>query len=94
VRTRAPRFGRRRIARELAARGFGADDAAAALEDVSPEDEERALARAFARIWKSLSGLPPAVRRRRAAQALARRGFPARKVSEMIAEGSKRDGID
>ncbi|MFN2386121.1 MAG: hypothetical protein ABR576_07545 [Thermoanaerobaculia bacterium] len=91
---RAPRFGRRRIERELAARGFAAEDAASALEDVSPEDEDRALAREFARIWRSLAGLTPAVRRRRAAMALARRGFSARKVSEMIAEGSRRDAID
>ena len=94
VRARSTRFGRRRIERELAARGFASEDAAAAMEEVPPEEEERTLARAFARIWKSLAGLPPAARRRRAAQALTRRGFPVRKVSEMIAEGSKRDAID
>jgi regulatory protein len=94
ARSRAPRYGRARIARELSARGYSAEAAAEALAGVEPEEEDRALARAFARIWKSLAGLPPAARRRKAAQALARRGFSAQKVSEMIAEGSKRDAID
>jgi len=94
VRARAPRFGRRRIARELAARGYSAEAAAQALEEVDAGEEERALARAFARIWKSLAALPLPARRRRAAQSLARRGFPASSVSEMIARSTKPDAID
>jgi regulatory protein len=96
VRARAGKFGRRRIERELAARGFSPESASDALGEVEPQEEERALARAFERMWKSLSGLPPTARRRRIAQGLARRGFPPRKVSEMIAERLKRDqtGLD
>jgi regulatory protein len=91
ARSRASRYGKHRIARELASRGYSPEAAAEALGELEPEEEDRALARALARIWKSLAGLPPAARRRKAEQALARRGFPRQKVSEMIAEELKRD---
>ena len=81
VRGRAGRFGRARIQRELSARGFSAQTAAAALADLDGEAEEKALSRLFARIQRATAGLDPERRRRRIWNALARRGFPAADIS-------------
>jgi regulatory protein len=84
VRTRAGRYGRRRLERELAARGFSREIAASVLGDLDPEREEKSLARAFERLWRATRGHAPQRRRTRIANALTRRGFPAASVSAMI----------
>lgn len=81
ARARAGRYGRARLERELAARGFSPETIRTALEDLEPEGEERALTRVLGRLRRSSSGLPRETRRRRVFQALMRRGFPAAAIS-------------
>lgn len=84
VRVRGGRYGRLRIERELFARGFSREVVAEALSARDPETEEQALARALEKAWRSNAGLAPPARRRRVLDALSRRGFSERHVSEMI----------
>ncbi|HEY3125283.1 MAG TPA: RecX family transcriptional regulator, partial [Thermoanaerobaculia bacterium] len=49
ARVRAGRYGRARIEKELWARGFSSETTAAALAEIDPEGEERALSRLFAK---------------------------------------------
>jgi SOS response regulatory protein OraA/RecX len=84
VRIRGGRYGARRLERELRARGFSRETVERALSEREPEAEETALARALERVWKKSARLPGAVRRKRAIDSLARRGFSAARVSEMI----------
>jgi SOS response regulatory protein OraA/RecX len=84
VRLRGDRYGARRIERELRSRGFAREIVEAALAERDPDQEERSLARALEKVWKSNAHLPAPARRRRATDSLARRGFSAEKVSEMI----------
>jgi SOS response regulatory protein OraA/RecX len=84
VRIRGDRYGARRLERELRARGFSRETVARALSEREPDAEETALVRALERVWKRSSQLPGLVRRKRALDSLARRGFPPAKVSEMI----------
>jgi len=81
ARARAGRYGRARIEKELSARGFSSETIAAALAEIDPEDEERALSRLFAKLQASGSGSDPQRRRRRVWNALTRRGFPAAAIS-------------
>ena len=81
ARARAGRYGRGRIERELAARGFSAETIAAVLSEIDPEGEERALSRLLAKLRQSSAGLDPEKRRRRVWNALSRRGFPAAAIS-------------
>jgi SOS response regulatory protein OraA/RecX len=84
VRIRGDRYGARRLERELRARGFSRETVEHALSEREPEAEETALVRALERVWKRSARLPEVVRRKRAVDSLARRGFSAAKVSEMI----------
>lgn len=84
VRLRGERYGVRRIERELQARGFSRETIEAALSERDLEREEKTLRRAVERVWNRYARLPAPARRRRAIEALARRGFAAEKVSEMI----------
>jgi regulatory protein len=84
VRVRGAKYGPRRIERELASRGFPKEVVEAALSERDPEMEERALRVALEKVWKRHAGLPSAARRRRAVHSLARLGFTAESVSEMI----------
>jgi SOS response regulatory protein OraA/RecX len=84
VRIRGDRYGNRRLERELRARGFSRETIELALSEREPDAEETALVRALERVWKRSARLPAAVRRKRAVDSLARRGFSAAKVSEMI----------
>jgi len=93
VRQRGERYGTRRLARELAARGFSRETIAEATSEHSPEVEEKALARALERFWKSHAGKPAPARRRAALDALLRRGFSAEKISAMI-ERLKRNELE
>jgi SOS response regulatory protein OraA/RecX len=81
---RGERYGARRIELELRSRGFSKETIDAALSERDPGLEERTLRRAFEKVWSRCAGLPAPARRRRALEALARRGFPPEKVSEMI----------
>ena len=84
MRTKASRYGRRRLELELAARGFSPETAAAALASLDPESEETSLRRAFEKAWKQARGLPARERRARVARALARKGFAGDSVSAMM----------
>jgi SOS response regulatory protein OraA/RecX len=97
VRARGARYGKARIARELAALGFSKETAAAALggDDGPGEREQRALRRAFEGAWKrSRSSArrdePLAARKRRVRAALMRRGFASDAISAMM-RGSSDD---
>ena len=85
------------LRQELMTKGVDRDEIDAALEQVSPEAEyDAALALAEKKV-RSMSGLEPAVRRRRLAGALARRGFnsgvTARVLSEVLSSHPE-DGVD
>jgi SOS response regulatory protein OraA/RecX len=91
ARSKGARYGRLRIARELAARGFSKETAERALEAEAGREEE-ALAGVFRRLWKSSAGLPPLRRRRRVRAALLRRGFASQAISEIIGGSNEIDG--
>ncbi|MEO8349078.1 MAG: regulatory protein RecX [Acidobacteriota bacterium] len=93
VRQRGVRYGTRRLAQELAARGFSRETVDEALAERAPAVEEKALARALERVWKSHAAKPALARRRAALDALLRRGFSAEKISAMI-DRLKRDEIE
>jgi regulatory protein len=80
ARVRAGRYGRARIEKELRARGFSSETTAAALAEIDPEGEERALSRLFAKLQRSSAG-SDSQKRRRVRNALVRRGFPAAAIS-------------
>ena len=84
MRSRGGRYGRGRIARELAARGFAEGTIRTALEDLTPDEEEKALARAFAKLRKSHAGLPREKRASRVWNALLSRGFLPERVSAIM----------
>lgn len=91
VRSKAGRYGRRRLERELSARGFGADVISAALSDLDSEGEESALARAFERLWRQTRGLDREKRRSRVWNALVRRGFRATAISDIMKNSDEVD---
>ncbi len=80
ARGRAGRYGRARIEKELWARGFSSETTAAALAEIDPEGEEKALSRLFAKLQRSSAG-SDSQKRRRVWNALVRRGFPAAAIS-------------
>ena len=84
IRSRGGRYGKSRLGRELALRGFDRETVAAALSEIPAGREDEALARAFARLWKSHAALPLERRRQRVWNALARRGFAADRVSAIM----------
>ena len=84
VRLLGEHYGVRRIERELRSRGFSRETIDAALSERDLEREEGTLRRAVEKVWARYAALPSPVRWRRAVESLARRGFAAEKVSEMI----------
>jgi len=80
ARLRAGRYGRARIEKELRARGFSSETTAAALAEIDPDGEEKALSRLFAKLQRSSAG-SDSQKRRRVWNALVRRGFPAAAIS-------------
>jgi regulatory protein len=84
VRAKGDRYGRARLQRELASRGFAEATIVAALSERTAEEEERNLAGAFARLWKASAGLERQRRRGRVSRALARRGFSGDAISAMM----------
>ncbi len=93
VRSQSGRYGRARIERELSARGFSAETAAAALAESDRAGEEKTLERAFAKLWAATAGLPREKRRRRVWSALTRRGFAGAAISAMMANSDDDDEI-
>jgi regulatory protein len=94
VRAKSGRYGRVRIERELSARGFSAETIAAALAEADTSGEEKALDRAFAKLWASSAGTQRQRRRQRVWSALVRRGFAASRVSEIMKGSHDDDEID
>jgi regulatory protein len=92
VRGRSRRYGRRRIERELEARGFSKETIAAALSDVDAAGEESTLTSAFRKLWKASARLPLAKRRRTVWAALVRRGFAQDRISAMMKGSDEVDG--
>ena len=79
--------GRRRIAQGLRAKGVGAEAAARAMAEVYAEagTDDRETAEALARRrWRLLGSLAPDVARRRLSGYLARRGFEAAIVTDVV----------
>ena len=84
VRVQGECYGRARLERELAFRGFGAETIDAALRERGADEEEKNLARVFARLWKSSAGVERQRRRARVSRALVRRGFSADRISAIM----------
>ena len=61
--------------------GFSPETVEAALAEIDPEGEERALSRLFTKLRRSSAGLDKEKSRRRVWNALSRRGFPAAAIS-------------
>lgn len=70
-------LGRRALREELRRRGVDAELAAEAIEQISDEDEVAAAGRLVRKRLPSMAALEPAVRDRRLAGMLARRGYGA-----------------
>ncbi len=84
VRARSGRFGRSRIERELAARGFSEETIDRAMAEAPGPQEEKALRDLFRKLWAAGAALPPEKRRRRVWSALVRRGFGGGSISAMM----------
>jgi regulatory protein len=84
ARVQAARYGRARLERELSARGFSRETIFQALEAELPEREDRALSRAFERLWARHAKLALPDRRRKVRAALARRGFASEAISAIM----------
>ncbi|HSS44971.1 MAG TPA: RecX family transcriptional regulator, partial [Thermoanaerobaculia bacterium] len=69
---------------ELASRGFVEASVVAALSEHTAEQEEKNLARAFAKLWSSSAGLERRRRRARVLRALLRRGFSQDRISAIM----------
>jgi regulatory protein len=89
---RSGRYGRKRIERELSARGFSEETIERALAQADPGREEKSLGRAFERLWAAAAGVPLERRRRRVWNALVRRGFAAEAVSAIMQGDHEIDG--
>ncbi|WP_315098248.1 regulatory protein RecX [uncultured Cellulomonas sp.] len=96
VRTRHAERGlsRRAIAVELRRRGIDDETAGDALGQVDSDDEELAARALVRRKLASTSGLEPQTRSRRTFAALARRGYPAGLVAQLVREELAREGVD
>jgi regulatory protein len=75
---------RRAIAQELRRKGFGADDIATALEEISDEDESVAAEGLAAKRWEALSDVPREARVRRVVALLARKGYAPGVAFELV----------
>lgn len=96
VRTRHAERGlaRRAIAAELRRRGIDDDTAAEALEQVEPDDERAAAGALARRLVGRTRGLDRDVRVRRAAAALARKGYGAGVAFAAVREALGAEGED
>ena len=78
--------GRRALRFELARKGCDDDVIAAALLDVTDEDERRMAAEQVGKRLRRLEGLDPQVRRRRLVGMLARKGYGSAVISAALAD--------
>ena len=84
ARSRARRYGRGRIERELSARGFSRETIAEVLQERGAAEESETLAGVFHRLERAYARLPIEKRRLKIRSALLRRGFAADEVSEIM----------
>ena len=84
LRTRAERYGKSRLRRELSVRGFSEETIGDALGALDPEGEEKALSGLLAKLRPSSAGLSAEKRRGRVFRALSRRGFSRAAISAKI----------
>jgi regulatory protein len=76
---------------ELRRKGFGQEDIAAALGEISDEEESR-TAREFAeRRWEATKGMSNEARFRRITGALGRRGYPPGMALALVADLKRAD---
>lgn len=83
---------RRALGTELRRKGIDDETAAAALEEVEPEDEEAAARDLVARKLRATASLDTEVRVRRTYAALARKGYPPGLVSRLVREALAAEG--
>ena len=86
-------MGARRLRAELARHGVGAPLREAAAQ-VAAEREEAGARRVVERLTGRMRGVPPEVRLRRIAAALARRGFRTELVVRLAREVARGDAVD
>lgn len=85
------RLARRALAAELRRRGVEREVAAAAVAQISDEDEEHAARELVAKRLRGMAGLEPAVQRRRLAGALARKGYSGVVATRVLQEAFEAD---
>jgi regulatory protein len=93
------RHGRRGVARgqlrqELARQGISTEDAESAVGAIDADDERAAALALIARKVAATRGLDHQVRARRLAGALARKGYAAELVFDVVREALAADGAD
>ncbi|NHC13617.1 regulatory protein RecX [Motilibacter deserti] len=87
-------LGRRALAQELRTRGVAAETVAATLDDLDPTASEQAVRRLVARKLAGTRGLDPAVRLRRVAGMLARKGHAPGAALQFAREGLAAEGAE
>ncbi|WP_084127122.1 regulatory protein RecX [Demequina sp. NBRC 110054] len=82
---------RRAVADELRRKGFDAEDAEAALEQISTDDEREAARELGEQRWRRLSSHDSRTRSRRVASMLARKGYSPSLAFEVVRELERAD---
>jgi regulatory protein len=83
---------RRSLSAELRRQGVDTDEIREAVDTLDPEQEVATARRLIERKMAGTRGQPPEVRVRRAASALARKGYPAGLVFRLIKEVLEQEG--
>lgn len=82
---------RRAIAQELHRKGFDSDDVAAALAQISDDDEEKSARAVAVRHWRRLDHLDRPSRIRRVAGVLGRRGYSPSQAFRLVNQVEQAD---
>ncbi len=89
---------RRSLSAELRRQGVDTDEIREAVDTLDPEQEVATARRLIERKMAGTRGQPPEVRVRRAASALARKGYPAglvfRLIKEVLEQEGSRDALE
>jgi regulatory protein len=85
---------RRSLSAELRRQGIEAEEIREAVEALDPEQEVATARRLVEQRMAATRGQPPEARARRAAGALARKGYPPRLVFRLIKEVLEQEGTD